>query len=210
MKVKTLFIVSCLFCSTLGWGSVGLGIELGGACKTFTLSDQVNNDVLKNKLSWQAGVYSCMKFAPDFFINPELLLSRYASTLADRYGGQASAWSFIQTELQMPLLVKWQFLGPTRNWTPCLLFGPSLHYTLSSRFSLTIDGQREDFAMEPELTRFHTSLVIGSGVELPVKLMGARIHAEIRYSAGLTNQLKDKNLGTYKSNSVQFQLGALF
>lgn len=210
MKIRPMLFSAILLLSSLAWGSAGFGLKLGGVFSLIRVSKGTIQDLLQNSLSWQVGIQGSLSLADRLLLCPEIMLSHYQSSLDDEQGGLPIEWTFSQMELQLPLLLKWVLSAPGKELEPHLLLGPMLLYTLSNRFSLTMDGQDDGFEIGDQVNRFHYSLVLGAGVALPISAGRTKVSAEIRYNLGLKNQIADPNEGKYFKDSAVFLLGLHF
>ncbi len=166
---------------------------------------------LKNKTGIVVGASFSSSLVPFISLQPEILYSEKGARFEesetiplDDFGfpGQTAAatidGTFDLKYVEVPVLLR---VGlPVPGFSPFVYAGPSFAYNLSADFKIDVAAtfMGESFSetildedIKDDIKNFDVGFVIGGGMEFGLPLL--KLHAEIRYTMGLSNVIDNNN-----------------
>lgn len=166
------------------------GVKAGLNYSTFN-----NADGTEYKAGFLGGVYVNINIpATPMAIQPEVLYAQYGAN------DENSDASFSVDYVQIPVLAKFGFGAPAVPVKPEVFFGPYAGFNINSEIedsNVSVDA--DDFF---EGTDF--GVVVGAGVQV------SKLNFELRYTAGLTNVLKEQFADEEKNGAFSLNVGINF
>jgi hypothetical protein len=166
-------------------------------------------DPWQGGLSWQFGFFTAIPIGNSFQFTPELLLASYRSRLKGDFDGLEVKWTLARTQLQVPLLFKWQTSKRIVGGRLFFLLGPQLVFNLGSHLKLSVDGSETEAGITDRYVKSDFCLVGGCGIEKPVSSGKTRLTAELRFCLSLRN-LSALELVRYRQHAVMFLASVSF
>ncbi len=190
---KLVVLAVALFTFSLMNAQFSLGAKAGVNLASWNISEDDEDDMLKNRIAYHVGVVAEISLSDKFSVQPELL---YSSVGAKMEFMEMEA-DLITDYLSIPIMVKYyavEGLG--------IEVGPQIGFPLSA--TAKAEGEEDDFKDELE------SIDFGLGFGASYKLeMGVFFNA--RYVLGMTNIMKEVDDDEYiKNNVFQFSVGYMF
>lgn len=166
------------------------GVKAGLNYATFN-----NADGTEHKAGFLGGVYAKVNIpATPMAIQPEVLYAQYGTN------SENSDASFSVDYIQIPVLAKFGFGAPAVPVKPEVFFGPYAGFNINSEIEGTnISVNADDYFVGTDF-----GVVVGAGVQV------SKLNFELRYTAGLTNVLKEQYADDEKNGAFSLNVGINF
>jgi hypothetical protein len=160
-------------------------------------------------LSWQFGFTIAFPIGRSVQFSPELLLASYRSHLKGDFDGLEVSWTLARTQLQVPLLFKWQTSSWIAGGQLFFLLGPQIVFNLGSDLKLSVDGSETETDITDKYVRSDFCFIGGFGVKKPVSSGKTCLTVELRFCLSVTNQ-SAAALSKHKQNAMMLLTGISF
>jgi len=203
-------IIFLLVTMTPVWG-FQFGVKAGGNLSFLTMSKSQDN--WKNDLSWQFGLSSSFPISRFWHLTPQIHLSNFRSQLAGRFEDNSLSWNLSRTQIQLPLLFKWQPLARKEGWQPVLMLGPQYILNIASKCTFSFGGDKEESDVAEKFESNNFGFVWGIGLEIPIsKGSQTCLSLELCYNHNFKNQIPINvyEIGEFKQNALSLMAGFSF
>ncbi len=226
--VMSIFFVMPASAQIFGIGFKG-GLNFSTLRGDFTfVEDGVEMDFpMSTKTGFVVGAAFNTSLLPFISLQPEILYSEKGAKIDmpfdefdffDEFGSASVDASIDLAYLEVPVLLRAGF--PIPGFSPFVYAGPAFAFNLSAEMNYDIDvtvngmqfSESESEDIKDDIKSFDLGFVLGGGLEFGLPML--KLHAEIRYTMGLSNILDIENNNNddidLKNGVVSLMVGVTF